>query len=254
MEPASKPASADGAHAGINPVYIVCSPRPATGKTLLARLIIGFYLAEKRAVRAFDLNPVEPDLAELAPSLTITADLADTRGQVELFDALINDTSAAKVVDVHHTAYNAFFDIAERIAFFQEARGLAMEPVILFAANLHEFAPHAYDALQKRFAETLLVPVQNEAIVRTTRFREIYPTCRAAAIPLRILALPPLAMDIMRGANLSFADVDDKLPMEIPRHLREELRKWTHRAFLEFRELELRLLLEKLRTSLIDIT
>jgi hypothetical protein len=57
-------------------------------------------------------------------------------------------------------------------------------------------------------------------------------------------------MEVMQSASYSFADVHDNLPTDIPQHLRLELRKWTSRAFLEFRELELRLLLEKLRTSL----
>ena len=51
-------------------------------------------------------------------------------------------------------------------------------------------------------------------------------------------------------ARYSFAEVHGRLPMAIPIGLAFELRSWTRRAFLELRELELRLLLEKLRAAL----
>jgi hypothetical protein len=54
----------------------------------------------------------------------------------------------------------------------------------------------------------------------------------------------------MEKSRHSFADVHERLPVRIPIGLAFELRAWTRRTFLEFRELELRLLLEKLRGSL----
>jgi hypothetical protein len=51
-------------------------------------------------------------------------------------------------------------------------------------------------------------------------------------------------------SRCSFTDVHDKLPIGIPNGLASELRAWTRRTFLELRELELRLLLERLRAAL----
>jgi hypothetical protein len=51
-------------------------------------------------------------------------------------------------------------------------------------------------------------------------------------------------------SSCSFADVHDQLPREIPVGLGYELRAWIRRTFIEFRELELRRLLEQLRASL----
>jgi hypothetical protein len=48
----------------------------------------------------------------------------------------------------------------------------------------------------------------------------------------------------------SFADFYAQLPVAIPINYAFELRAWTRRVFVEFREFELRLLLEKLRASL----
>ena len=48
----------------------------------------------------------------------------------------------------------------------------------------------------------------------------------------------------------SFLDFYEELPPAIPAGLAYELRSWTRRTFTEFRELELRRLLEKLRSAL----
>ena len=44
------------------PVYIICSPRPLVGKTLLARLLSEFLLLKDGAVSGFDINLNEPSL------------------------------------------------------------------------------------------------------------------------------------------------------------------------------------------------
>jgi Mrp family chromosome partitioning ATPase len=44
------------------PVYIVCSPRPLVGKTLVARLLSEFLLLKNGQVLAFDVNLKEPSL------------------------------------------------------------------------------------------------------------------------------------------------------------------------------------------------
>ena len=46
------------------PVYIICSPRPLVGKTLLARLLCEFLLLKNGTVTAFDVNLKEPSLLD----------------------------------------------------------------------------------------------------------------------------------------------------------------------------------------------
>ena len=46
------------------PVYIICSPRPLVGKTLIARLLSEFLLLKNGTVTAFDINLKEPSLLE----------------------------------------------------------------------------------------------------------------------------------------------------------------------------------------------
>jgi hypothetical protein len=46
------------------PVYIICSPRPLVGKTLIARLLSEFLLLQRGSVVAFDINLKEPSLLD----------------------------------------------------------------------------------------------------------------------------------------------------------------------------------------------
>ena len=73
---------------------------------------------------------------------------------------------------------------------------------------------------------------------------------RALAYMGVIMALAPMLKAQLEKSRASFADVHADLPLAVPIGLASELRAWTRRTFLEFRELELRLLLEKLRTAL----
>ena len=55
------------------PVYIICSPRPQAGKTLLARLLSEFLLLKNGTVVAFDINLKEPSLLDYLPGITETS-------------------------------------------------------------------------------------------------------------------------------------------------------------------------------------
>jgi len=46
------------------PVYIICSPRPQVGKTLIARLLCEFLLLQRGGVVGFDVNLKEPSLLD----------------------------------------------------------------------------------------------------------------------------------------------------------------------------------------------
>src|SRR5580693_2795008 len=98
-------------------VYIVASPRPRSGKTLLARALVEFFLTDGRPVGAFDLDTLEGTLARFLPRLTVRADIADTRGQIALFDELIIGNEKPKVIDVSAHAYEPFFKVMEQIDF-----------------------------------------------------------------------------------------------------------------------------------------
>ena len=232
------------------PIYIVCSPRPRAGKTFVARLVTDFLRTGHPAVEAFDVNPHEPVLAEFIPRVTRVIDIAGTRDQMAMFDSLVRDDAVPKVVDLGHGSYARFFDVAEEIGFIREARRRAIEPIMLFPVDEHAASGEAFGALHRRFEGITLIPVHNDAIAKGQLYRDRFRTAEAAAVPLNVSVLPPGLKAYADKPEYSFADFHEKLPIEIPLGLSFELRNWTRRAFLEFRELELRLLLRKLRSSL----
>src|ERR1022692_4629743 len=109
------------------PVYIICSPRPLVGKTLIARLLSEFLLLKNGEVAAFDINLKEPSLLEYLPDITETAEVDDTFGKMALMDRLIVNDGIAKVIDLGFHAFDEFFKMSEEIGFMKEAarRGAA---------------------------------------------------------------------------------------------------------------------------------
>src|SRR6185437_11332688 len=118
----------------VTPVYIVCSPRPLVGKTLVARLLSEFLLLKNGRVIAFDVNLKEPSLLDYLPNITETAEIDDTFGKMALMDRVIISDGIAKVIDLGFHAFDEFFEMAEEIGFIKEAARRGVAPLILFIA------------------------------------------------------------------------------------------------------------------------
>jgi hypothetical protein len=231
-------------------IFIVASPRPQVGKTFIARLLIDFLRLQGGVPMAFDLNPDGDALRDYLPTLTLAAEVDDTPGQMALFDRMILNDGTPKVVDVGAASFDRFFKVVQDIRFIKGAERRSIDAIILFVADLHPVAIKAYADLQRRFPGALLVPVLNDAIVKDRTLRDKFPFTRTATVPLQITALSPTLKAQIERSGCSFADVHDDMPLKIPLALAYELRAWTRRTFVEFRELELRLLLEQLRASM----
>src|SRR3954463_15719061 len=130
------------------PAYIICSPRPQVGKTLLARLLCEFLLLKNGNVIAFDINLKEPSLLEYLPRLTETADVIDTYGKMQLMDRLIVNDSVAKVIDLGYHAFDEFFKMIEEIGFIKEAARRGITPIILFMADTDRTSARGHETLR----------------------------------------------------------------------------------------------------------
>src|SRR5512135_3256213 len=95
------------------PVYIICSPRPQVGKTLIARQLTEFLLLKNGDVTAFDINLKEPTLLEYLPDITETAEIDDTFGKMALMDRVILNDGIDKVIDLGFHAFDEFFKMTE---------------------------------------------------------------------------------------------------------------------------------------------
>jgi hypothetical protein len=225
------------------PIYIVASPRPRIGKTLLARLLIEFLRASDRPLVGYDLNPRESALTERFPNLVWPVDIAGTRGQMEVFDRLIADTASTKVIDLGYALFDQFFAVMREIGFLQEARRLSMEPIVLFVADPAAATVRSYAELRRQWAATI-VPVHNES-VSVMFAKEDFPGSGPECGVVRIPRLSAIVRGVIDRPSFSFASY-------LAKHegAATEIHAWIGHIFTEFRELELRLLMGRVNSSL----
>jgi hypothetical protein len=216
----------------LTPVYIICSPRPLVGKTLLARLLSEFLLLKDGIVSSFDINLKEPSLLEYLPRITETADLVDTYGKMQLMDRLIVNDGTAKVIDLGFHAFDEFFKMIREIGFLKEAVRRGVAPVVLFVADTDRVSARSYAMLQEQLPATALITIDNEHVVRG----ELSMAMAAGRI-LRISALPSFLKTYIDRVSFSFTDY-----LRNERDSSTELHQWIRRNYTSFRELELSLL------------
>lgn len=219
-------------------VYIVCSPRPRVGKTLIARLLTEYLLFNDGDVAAFDLNMSEPSLIDYLPRLTETADILDTRGQIALMDKLILNDGVPKVLDLGYPAFEGFFRLIEEIGFVKEADVRGVEPVILFIVDRDRSSAAAFASLRHRFPQTAIVPVDNEHVLHGE-----LPEPFASTRPMRIAMLPAFLRSIIDRTTFSFTGY-----IRGPNDPSSELHQWIRRNYQGFRDMMPNLLLHKLQT------
>ena len=219
----------------ITPVYIICSPRPLVGKTLLARLVSEFLVLKNGKADAFDLNLKEPSLLDYLPTITETAEIEDTVGKMALMDRLIVNDGIAKVVDLGFHAFDEFFKMSDEIGFMKEAARRGVAPIILFIADTDRASARGYATLQQRVPSAAIVIIDNEHVVRGE-----LPSAMTDGPILRIAALPTFLKTYIDRLTFSFIDyVRDE------QDLSTELHQWIRRNYISFRELELSLILQR---------
>ncbi len=226
------------------PLYIVASQHPRVGKTLVARLLIEYFRLSGRPIVGYDLDPREPALAAHFPSFVWPVDIADTQGQMALFDRLVADNWRTTVLDIGYGLFEQFFQVMPEIGFEQEAARRGIVPIVLFITDSAPTTVRRYAELRARLPRTLFVPVHNEAtsfMFIPNDFRPTRPECGAIRIP----RLSPIVRGVIDRPGFSFAGYLGKRPGGPT-----EVHTWIDTIFSEFRELELRLLIGELESSL----
>jgi hypothetical protein len=217
------------------PVYIICSPRPLVGKTLIARLLSEFLLLKNGTVASFDINLKEPSLLEYLPRITETAEVDDTFGKMALMDRLIINDGVAKVIDLGFHAFDEFFKMSEEIGFMKEAARRGVSPIVLFVPDTDRASARGYPMLQQLIPASALVTIDNEHVVRGE-----LPVAMSHGRVLRIAALPVFLKTYIDRLNFSFT--------EYLRHEKDsstELHQWIRKNYFSFRELEMSLILQR---------
>jgi len=226
-------------------VTIVCSPRQRVGKTLLARALTEFILADGRAAIAFDVNPNNAALYGFLPRYTARVDINTTRGQMALFDELIAEDEVAKVIDLGDELFDKFFTLLQQIGLTEEAQRRGIDVVALFIGDPDPRSAKSYAQTYGALPFLKLVPVHNEFIGNMQDYMNDFPSAVPGERPVRFPVLSPFLKSIVERPGFSFDDY-----MDYRAGTRTELHEWIERAFVEFREVELRLLLRELRSAL----
>ena len=217
------------------PIYIICSPCPLVGKTLIARLLSEFLLLKNGTVTAFDINLKEPSLLEYLPQITETADVIDTYGKMQLMDRLIVNDGVAKVIDLGFHAFDEFFKMTDEIGLMKEAARRGVAPVILFVADTDRVSGHGHDTLRQLIPPNALITIDNEHVVRGE-----LPPAMARGHVLPIPALPAFLQTYINRLTFSFTGY-----LRNEKDSSTELHQWIRRNYTAFRDLELSVLLQR---------
>lgn len=217
------------------PVYIICSPRPQVGKTLIARLLSEFLLLKHGQVISFDINLKEPSLLDYLPNVTETADVIDTYGKMQLMDRVVIDDGLSKVIDLGFHAFDEFFKMSEQIGFLKEAARSNVAPIILFLADTDRTSTRAHQTLRVQIPPSNLIVVDNEYVVRG----ELSEAMSHGRV-LRLSALPTFLKTYIDRLTFSFTGY-----LRHEKDSSTELHQWIRRNYYTFRELELNLMMQK---------
>jgi hypothetical protein len=213
------------------PVYIVCSPRPFVGKTLIARLLSEFLELQRGSVLAFDINVKEPSLLDYLPRVTETAQVDDTLGKMRLMDRVIDNDGLAKVIDLGFHAFDEFFGTFAEIGFLKEAARRQVAPIILFVADTDRNSARAYQTLQEIVPPRQLVAIDNEHILHGE-----LPAAFSRGRVMHVRALPAFLKTYVDRLSFSFTGYLRSEP-----DASTELNQWIRANYFSFRELELEL-------------
>jgi len=217
------------------PVYIICSPSPQVGKTLVARLVSEFLLLKNGAALSFDVNLKEPSLLDYLPRTTETADVIDTYGKMQLVDPLIIHDRVAKVIDLGFHAFDEFFKMCDEIGFMKETARQYVAPIILFVAGADRISWRSYEMLRRQIPPGNLVTVHNEFVLRGG-----LPENMNDGRVLHIPALPIFLKTYIDRLNFSFTGY-----LRNERDWSTELHQWIRRNYTMLRDLELSLIMQR---------
>jgi hypothetical protein len=225
-------------------IFICCSPDARVGVSTTARLLTDYHLFRGGRVEGFDTDPHEPCYGALFPDLVATLDANDIRGQISLFDRLLEQSETPKIVDVWHRSYARFFDTVREIGFIEEARARGITPILLYHIDASEAALAESRALSCAWPDSRLVAVANEgAAMLGTQSREIlshYP----AYGKIIIAELQGPVAKALSDPSLSFSKFLHEPPPAMSIVVRSVLKAWIARIFTQFGSLELRLEME----------
>jgi hypothetical protein len=226
--------------------FIVASPRPKNGKTLLARLIADYFRGLGQRPVIFDTDTYEPKLASYFPGKAKVIDLDKVPGQMALFDRLSQPSAETRVVDLTHRQFEKFFGLMRSMDFVAEAKSHAVLPVILYIADCDADTYERGWRLMQEFPECAFVVVENLRLGEvevTARVGEAYQAFEDHGLHMVLPALEPFFVGMIDNTTLSLAEfmrerpahvATERLPLAfLSLEARDGVREWVGTAFSE---------------------
>ncbi len=119
--------------------------------------------------------------------------------------------------------------------------------IVAYVADPSELSARTYAALQARFPEFAFVPVFNDAVGRGIEFHNMFAARPGGTQPLLLPKMSPQVHAIADHHPFSFVQFLRTPPLNMPRALRDEVDGFVKRINRQWREIELSLLLNRLR-------
>ncbi|RXH38026.1 hypothetical protein XH99_01810 [Bradyrhizobium nanningense] len=217
------------------PIYIICSPSPQVGKTLIARIMSEFLLLKHGTALSLDVNLNEPSLLDYLPSITETADLIDTYSKMQLMDPLVIHDRVPKVIDLGFHAFDEFFKMCEEIGFIKETARRYVAPMILFVAGAERISLRGYEMLRRRIPPASLVTIHNEYVLRGGSAEAL-----GGDRLIQIAALPPFLNRYIDRLGFSFTEY-----LRSEKDWSTELHQWIRWNYNMFRDLDASVVLRR---------
>lgn len=222
-------------------VFFVCSPHSRTGVTTAARLLSDYYLSRHVDLVGFDTDAREPLYALFFPEQARIVDIGEVKGQIALFDRLLVADETPKIVDVWHRSFERLFATIAEIGFFEEARRIGVEPVVLYQADATARAANSALALATTWPDMGMIVVHNQGAAPLGRdalaILARYPASGKFVIP-RLEA--PIARTL-DDLDLSLSGFLREPPADMSIVVRAALKAWILPIFTQFQSFELRL-------------
>jgi len=223
---------------------MITSLHGRTGKTLLARALVDYFILSGGRPHIFDTDAVQRGLHVLFPSSAHVVDLAIVRDQMALFDTLANPSSEMRVVDVAHHSLIKFFELLRNTDFILEAQSHDIIPVIFYIPDANADSFEAGMVLRDSFPDCRFIVVENAFFKEPKRNVRDGPAYKELRAHKQRFVMPKLdddVVDALEDRNLSISDFmrqpissngETLVPGRSP-DIGVKLRGWVFRIFQE---------------------
>jgi hypothetical protein len=222
--------------------FISCSPSGRVGASTTARILVDYFAFTGRPSLPFDTDLHERPMA-LRFGDAEPIDVASVLGQMALFDRMLADDGLLKIVDVSSRCYDAFFTVAEKIGFFDEAHARGVVIFVLFHVDGSDSSIRAARRIAAVWPSIELVIVENHGASGQgeldSEIIDLYP----AGNSVLVRALDPVLRRVVEDPDFSLFEFMIEPPENMSIVVRAALRAWIGPVFDQLKVLELRIAL-----------